>query len=67
MTQRYTLIVGADEDSRVAMNLLNMLGINHNTAKFEMDELKSPVLFIPEGYVEGLYHITHYAVTAHSA
>jgi len=64
---KYTLLIDDSEDSKIGSNLLKSLGVDFNIEKFQTDgELKLPVLFIPEGYVEGLHQITHYAVTAYA-
>jgi len=61
-----TLLVDGGEDSKIASKLLKLLGVDFESTNFETDgEIKPPVLFISEGYLEGLHLITPYAVTAY--
>ncbi|MBU1179109.1 hypothetical protein KKB69_02120 [Patescibacteria group bacterium] len=64
MTKTTFLLVDDSEDSEKAIDLLKNSGIEFEVVAFKVDEdIKPPVLFIVEGYVEGINFIRDYITT----
>jgi hypothetical protein len=67
MNRKYTLLVDETENSQRANDLLKRLEVEFDTVRFKTDgEINPPILFIPEGHLEGLNLITDYALTAYT-